>query len=157
MRDVGIHYGEKIVLSNLNISIAPQDRIGLIGPNGAGKSSFIKCLAGTLEAALGERSVGARLRIGYFAQHQIDHLILDKTPLDHLRELAERHPEKELRGFLGSFGFSSNRVFEAVSNFSGGEKSRLALALIVWQNPNFLLLDEPSSRPSPASPLSRNP
>ncbi len=145
LEDVSIVYGIKTILSNVNLGIAPNDRIGLIGPNGAGKSSLIKLLAGELNATSGRRDTGGGLKIGYFAQHQIDHLVLTETPLDHLRKIAERSAEKELRTFLGSFGFSENRVFEAVKNFSGGEKSRLALALIVWQQPNLLLLDEPTN------------
>ncbi|MCC2667032.1 MAG: yheS 2, partial [Gammaproteobacteria bacterium] len=138
-------YGEKIILSPIHLSITPNDRIALIGPNGAGKSSLIKLLAGELALASGRRDTGSGLKIGYFAQHQIDHLNLEESPLAHLRELADRSPEKELRSYLGSFGFSDTRTFEAVKNFSGGEKSRLALALIVWQQPNLLLLDEPTN------------
>ncbi len=145
LEDVSIVYGNRTILSEVNLGIAPNDRIALIGPNGAGKSSLIKLLAGELTQTTGRRDTGSGLKIGYFAQHQIDHLVLTETPLDHLRKIAERHAEKELRTFLGSFGFSDNRVFEAVKNFSGGEKSRLALALIVWQQPNLLLLDEPTN------------
>jgi len=146
LEDVTIKYGERTILSDLNLGIAPNDRIALIGPNGAGKSSLIKLLADELTATIsGRRDTGGGLKIGYFAQHQIDHLVLNETPLEHLRKIAERNPEKELRSFLGTFGFSDNRVFEEVRNFSGGEKSRLALALIVWQEPNLLLLDEPTN------------
>lgn len=145
LENVCIAYSSKTILGAVNLGIAPHDRIGLIGPNGAGKSSLIKLLAGELPPTQGQRDTGGGLKIGYFAQHQIDHLILTETPLDHLRKIAERTAEKELRTFLGSFGFAENRVFEAVKNFSGGEKSRLALALIVWQQPNLLLLDEPTN------------
>ncbi|MCD6039593.1 MAG: yheS 2 [Gammaproteobacteria bacterium] len=145
LEDVNITYGPKTVLSEVNLGIAPQDRIALIGPNGAGKSTLIKLLAGDITLTQGRRDTGGGLKIGYFAQHQIDHLVLTETPLDHLRKIAERSTEKELRTFLGSFGFSENRVFETVKSFSGGEKSRLALALIVWQQPNLLLLDEPTN------------
>lgn len=145
LEDVNIAYGTKTILNEINLGIAPNDRIGLIGPNGAGKSSLIKLLADELTVTHGRRDTGGGLKIGYFAQHQIDHLVLAETPLDHLRKIAERNTEKELRTFLGSFGFSDNRVFDPVKHFSGGEKSRLALALIVWQQPNLLLLDEPTN------------
>jgi ATP-binding cassette subfamily F protein 3 len=145
LEDVSIIYGEKSIISSVNLGIAPQARIALIGPNGAGKSSLIKLLAGELAVGHGRRDTGGGLKIGYFAQHQIDHLSLNETPLDHLRKIAEKIVEKELRTYLGSFGFSENRTFEPVKNFSGGEKSRLALALIVWQQPNLLLLDEPTN------------
>lgn len=145
LQNASIQYGDKVVLSDLNISIAPEQRFALLGPNGAGKSSFIKLLAGEIEPATGVRTNGAGLVIGYFAQHQIDHLNLATSPLDHLRDLAPHVREQELRAFLGSFGFTDARTQEVVQHFSGGEKSRLALALIVWQQPNLLLLDEPTN------------
>ncbi len=145
LEDATIAYGEKIILSHLNLQIAPKDRIALIGPNGAGKSSLIKLIAGELTAAQGHYTNGAGLKIGYFAQHQVDHLNLSDTPLNHLRKLANRQTDQELRTYLGSFGFSGTRVSEVIKNFSGGEKSRLALALLVWQQPNLLLLDEPTN------------
>jgi len=138
-------YGDSIVLDKLNLSITPKDRIGILGPNGAGKSTFIKLLAGEIAAMAGTKESASGLRIGYFAQHQVDHLNLTETPLWHLRELAAKKSETELRGYLGGFGFMGDRVFDQVKNFSGGEKSRLALALIVWQQPNLLLLDEPTN------------
>lgn len=145
LEDASIAYGEKKVLHDLNISITPKDRIALLGPNGAGKSSLIKLLAHEISAESGKRIANAGLNIGYFAQHQVDHLRLDETPLDHLREIASNHREQELRTYLGSFGFPEKRVHEPVKIFSGGEKSRLALALIIWQKPNLLLLDEPTN------------
>ena len=145
IRDATIAYGDKMVLENLNFTIAPEDRIALLGPNGAGKSSFIKLLAGEIEAAQGSRDVGQGLKIGYFAQHQIDHLHLDETPIYHMKKVAEQTRELELRSFLGSFGFSGARILEPIRHFSGGEKSRLALAILVWQKPNLLLLDEPTN------------
>jgi len=141
----GVKYGEKRVLSDLNFTLTPKDRIAVLGPNGAGKSSLIKLLADELTAAEGTREAASGLKIGYFAQHQVDHLNLAESPLEHLRDLAEKTPEVELRKYLGSFGFSNDMVFEPVKNFSGGEKSRLALALLVWQKPNLLLLDEPTN------------
>lgn len=145
LEDASMMYGTRTILSDVNLGIAPHDRIALLGPNGAGKSTLIKLLADELTASSGRRDTGGGLKIGYFAQHQIDRLVLTETPLDHLRKIAERSAEKELRTFLGTFGFSDNRVFEEVKNFSGGEKSRLALALIVWEEPNLLLLDEPTN------------
>jgi ATP-binding cassette, subfamily F, member 3 len=145
LHDATVAYGEKIVLEHLNFTLTPNDRIALLGPNGAGKSSFIKLLASEIEAAKGERDIGQGLKIGYFAQHQVDHLRLDETPLFHMKKIAEHTRELELRSYLGSFGFSGTRILEKIKNFSGGEKSRLALALLVWQRPNLLLLDEPTN------------
>lgn len=143
--DASIGYNDNIILRHLTISIGPKDRIGILGPNGAGKSSFIKLLAGELTQSQGKREASAGLRLGYFAQHQVDHLTIHETPLYHLKELAPDKTELELRTYLGSFGFSGDRVVDTVKNFSGGEKSRLALALIIWQQPNLLLLDEPTN------------
>lgn len=145
INDGTVAYGEKVILRDINFSISPKDRIGLLGPNGAGKSSFIKLLAGELPIAQGEYQVGSGLKIGYFAQHQIDRLDLAESPLHHMRKIAPTTRDQDLRSFLGSFDFTGNRVLEAVKNFSGGEKSRLALALLIWQQPNLLLLDEPTN------------
>jgi ATP-binding cassette subfamily F protein 3 len=143
--NAGVAYGEKIILQNVNLIISPKDRIALLGPNGAGKSSLIKLLAGELIPFEGSRQASEGLKIGYFAQHQVDHLELNESPLYHMQKIAPETKEQELRTFLGSFGFIGSRVAEAVRHFSGGEKSRLALALIVWQQPNLLLLDEPTN------------
>lgn len=143
--EVKVAYGEKVVLHDLNLSLTPRDRIAVLGPNGAGKSTFIKLLAGELSPASGVREMAPGLRIGYFAQHQVDYLQLSDTPLVHLRRLAPNTPEVDLRKFLGSFAFSGDKVLQPIQHFSGGEKSRLALALIVWQKPNLLLLDEPTN------------
>ncbi len=145
LENARIAYGDKTILQNLNLTITPKDRFAFLGPNGAGKSSLIKLLAGEFEVASGKCIRGEGLKIGYFAQHQIDHLTLIETPLEHLRRLAKQTNDQELRTFLGSFGFSGNRVLEPVQHFSGGEKSRLALALLVWQQPNLLLMDEPTN------------
>lgn len=145
LQNCRIQYGDKIVLDEVSLSITPEDRIALIGPNGAGKTSLIKLLAGELMPAHGLRETSAGLKIGYFAQHQIDHLVLHETPLDHLRRLSPTTRELELRTFLGSFGFSNDRVRENITHFSGGEKSRLALSLLIWQKPNLILLDEPTN------------
>jgi len=138
-------YGDHTVLDRLSISITPKDRIGILGPNGAGKSTLIKLLAGEIEVLDGGKEKASGLKIGYFAQHQVDHLHLEETPLWHMREIASKKSEMELRNYLGGFGFIGDRVFDVVKHFSGGEKSRLALALIVWQQPNLLLLDEPTN------------
>ncbi len=145
LEDAIVAYGDHIVLTDLNFSIGPKERMALLGPNGAGKSSLIKLIAGEIAPATGMRETNNGTKIGYFAQHQVDHLQLDESPLQHLKDIAENTKEQVLRTFLGSFGFVGNRVMESVNNFSGGEKSRLALALIVWQKPNLLLLDEPTN------------
>lgn len=145
LEDASIAYGDKIVLTHLNFSMGPKDRLALLGPNGAGKSSFIKLLAGEIDPATGIREISAGVKIGYFAQHQVDHLQLADTPLMHLRRLASTTAEVELRTYLGTFGFTGDDVHAPVKQFSGGEKSRLALALLIWQKPNLLLLDEPTN------------
>jgi ATP-binding cassette subfamily F protein 3 len=145
LEDVKIAYGDKTVLNHLSMSIGPEDRIAILGPNGAGKSSLIKLLAGDIEPAEGIREVSAGVKIGYFAQHQVDHLQLEETPLVHMREIAPTTSDQELRTYLGTFGFVGNEVHDQVKIFSGGEKSRLALALLVWKKPNLLLLDEPTN------------
>jgi ATP-binding cassette, subfamily F, member 3 len=145
MEYASVAYGDNIILHDLNLQLTPHDRIALLGPNGAGKSSLVKLLAGELITPTGMLERGPGLKIGYFAQHQVDHLILNETPLHHLQELAPDLNEKSSRTFLGSFGFSGTRVLEPIKNFSGGEKSRLALALLIFQQPNLLLLDEPTN------------
>ncbi|MGD1991514.1 MAG: ATP-binding cassette domain-containing protein, partial [Chromatiales bacterium] len=128
-----------------DLTITSGDRIGLLGPNGAGKSTLIKLLAGNLELLAGKRTDSREIRIGYFAQHQVDQLHPEHSPFDHLRQLDRRISEQEGRNFLGGFGFHGDRALEPVKPFSGGEKARLALALIVYQRPNLLLLDEPTN------------
>jgi ATP-binding cassette, subfamily F, member 3 len=139
------YYQGKPVLQNINLQIAPADRLGLLGANGAGKSTLIKLLAGTLQPTSGLIHFYKGIKIGYFAQHQIEHLNLQRSPLQLLQELAPNQNQQALRTFLGSFNFSGEMATTPVENFSGGEKSRLALALIVWQAPNLLLLDEPTN------------
>jgi ATP-binding cassette subfamily F protein 3 len=145
LEKASIAYGDKTIIQHLGMSLTPKDRIAVLGPNGAGKSSLIKLLAGEITAAQGNREASPGLKIGYFAQHQVDHLQLEDTPILHLQRLAESSTEQELRTYLGSFGFNGDNVFQPVKNFSGGEKSRLALALLIWQRPNLLLLDEPTN------------
>ena len=138
-------YDHARVLEAINLTITSGDRIGLLGPNGAGKSTLIKLLAGQLDLLDGKRTDSREIRIGYFAQHQVDQLHPEHSPFDHLRQLDRRISEQEGRNFLGGFGFHGDRALEPVKPFSGGEKARLALALIVYQRPNLLLLDEPTN------------
>ena len=141
--DIG--YGDKVIINKVSLSITPGDRIGLLGPNGAGKSTLIKVLASEMQPLKGKFQTAEALNIGYFAQHQLEQLRLDETPLWHLQQLDKQATEKELRNFLGGFDFRGDKVVEIVKPFSGGEKARLVLALLVYQNPNLLLLDEPTN------------
>jgi ATP-binding cassette subfamily F protein 3 len=136
---------EKQIASGINFSLQTGQRIGLLGVNGAGKSTFIKTIAGELAVLHGESQLGKGLVIGYFAQHQLEMLRHDESPLWHLARIAPTTREQELRNFLGSFNFPGDMVTSSIAPFSGGEKARLALALIVWQRPNLLLLDEPTN------------
>ncbi len=138
-------YGDKVVLQQVKLQLVPGARIGLLGPNGAGKSTLIKTLSGELAPVAGRLARGENLAIGYFAQHQLDSLDPKASPLLHLQRLAPTEREQTLRDFLGGFDFRGDRCDEPVLNFSGGEKARLALALIAWQKPNLLLLDEPTN------------
>jgi ATP-binding cassette subfamily F protein 3 len=133
------------ILRNVTLMVRAGSRVGILGANGAGKSTLVKTLAETLPVRAGERRASRGLSIGYFAQHQLDMLDLDATPLTHLARIAPDTREQELRNYLGGFGFSGDAVMGPVGPMSGGEKARLALALIVWQKPNLLLLDEPSN------------
>ena len=142
---VDIGYGQTCVIKQAGLSISPGDRIGLLGPNGAGKSSLIKVLAGDMQPLSGNRNEAEALKIGYFAQHQLEQLRVDESPLWHLQQLDKQATEKDLRNFLGGFDFCGDKVLEVVKPFSGGEKARLVLALLVYQNPNLLLLDEPTN------------
>jgi ATP-binding cassette subfamily F protein 3 len=145
LEQADIGYGDKIVVKQSTLTIVPGDRIGLLGPNGAGKSSLIKVLAGDMLSLTGTLRKADALKIGYFAQHQLEQLRLDETPLWHLQKLDPQATEKDLRNFLGGFDFRGDKVSEIVAPFSGGEKARLVLALLVYQNPNLLLLDEPTN------------
>ena len=136
---------EKQIISGVNFSLQTGQRIGLLGVNGAGKSTFIKTVADDLSSLSGVVNVGKGLAIGYFAQHQLEMLRDDESPLWHLVRIAPTVREQELRNFLGSFNFPGTMVTSPIRPFSGGEKARLALALIVWQRPNLLLLDEPTN------------
>jgi len=138
-------YGEVAILREIRMTLRAGARLGLLGRNGAGKSTMMKLLAGVLAPLAGERVEAKGLLIGYFAQHQLEQLRPDESPLWHLMRLSPRTREQELRNFLGGFDFHGDQVTEPVAPMSGGEKSRLALALIVWQRPNLLLLDEPTN------------
>jgi ATP-binding cassette subfamily F protein 3 len=138
-------HSDKTVLSKVNFSLLPGMRIGLLGPNGAGKSTLIKTLTGELRQLTGKRLVGDHLTIGYFSQHQTEALDAQASPLLHLQRLSPDTKEQVHRDFLGGFGFAGDAALATVGNFSGGEKARLALALLAWQRPNLLLLDEPTN------------
>jgi ATP-binding cassette subfamily F protein 3 len=142
---VSAGYGGTPVLRGLRMALVPGERIALLGPNGAGKSTLIKLLAGGLTPLSGDYIPAQGLRIGYFAQHQMDQLRPDDSPLAHLRRLDSEAPEQSLRDYLGGFAFGGERAVEPVGPLSGGEKARLALALIIYQRPNLLLLDEPTN------------
>ncbi|MBD3670119.1 MAG: ATP-binding cassette domain-containing protein [Gammaproteobacteria bacterium] len=138
-------YDETTILREVGFSLLPGERIALLGANGAGKSTLIKLLAGEMQPLSGKMERARDLNIGYFAQHQLERLNPDKSPLQHLLELDPKASEQSMRDFLGGFGFHGDKVLDVVAPFSGGEKARLVLALIVYQRPNLLLLDEPTN------------
>jgi len=143
--EAAVGYGDKPILKNVEFTLSPGDRIGLLGANGAGKSTLIKTLAGVLPLLAGKRIDAQDLRLGYFAQHQIEQLTMDESPLWHVQRLDPKATEKDLRGFLGGFDFQGDVALSPIAPFSGGEKARLALALLIYQRPNLLLLDEPTN------------
>ncbi|PIE20680.1 MAG: ABC transporter ATP-binding protein [Neptuniibacter caesariensis] len=138
-------YSDKAILKKVSLTLVPGMRIGLLGPNGAGKTTLIKTLVADLLPCSGERHESENLRIGYFAQHQLEALDMGASPLQHIKHLSPDASEQEIRDFLGSFGFIGDRALEPVETFSGGEKARVALSMIAWQKPNLLLMDEPTN------------
>jgi ATP-binding cassette subfamily F protein 3 len=138
-------YGDKVVLRDIKFNLVPGSRIGLLGRNGAGKSTLVKLLAGELKAQAGVIELSSGVRLGYFAQHQLELLDVNASPLLHLQRLDEKATEQQLRDFIGGFGFSGEQALSQVGPMSGGEKARLVLALIVYLRPNMLLLDEPTN------------
>ncbi len=145
MENVRGGYGDTTILQSINFQLLPGSRIGLLGRNGAGKSTLIKLLSGSLAPQAGDLWFAAGVAIGYFAQHQLETLRPQDSPLQHMVRLAPQATEQSLRDFLGGFGFHGDKALSPCAPFSGGEKARLVLALIVYQRPNLLLLDEPTN------------
>src|SRR5450631_3522855 len=145
LEHVTLGYGDRRILADVDWPLLAGERVGLLGPNGAGKSTLLRAIAGELLPLSGERHIAQGLRIGYFAQHQVEQLRLQESALWHFQNLEPRTREQELRDYLGGFDFRGERVLAPVAEFSGGEKARLTLALLARQRPNLLLLDEPTN------------
>ncbi|MHB8921256.1 MAG: ABC-F family ATP-binding cassette domain-containing protein [Halothiobacillus sp.] len=145
MEHIDLGYNGNVLLKNIELTVRAGDRIGLLGANGAGKTTLMRVLGGAEKPMAGKLFVSAGVRIGYYAQHQLEQLDPRDTPMSALERIAGRASTQEVRSFLGGFGFIGDRAFEVIEPFSGGEKARLALALLVWQAPNLLLLDEPTN------------
>ena len=145
LSDATVGYGDDVILDNIELNLLAGDRIGLLGVNGAGKSTLVKALSTGSTLLKGERVLSKDTKIGYFAQYQLELLCPDRSPIDHLRDYAPDDREQDHRNYLGSFGFGGERIFEPVAPFSGGERARLVLALMIRQVPNLLLLDEPTN------------
>ena len=134
-----------VILHDVGFILEAGDRVALLGPNGAGKSTLVKTLVGDLDPLTGERGGHPDLTIGYFAQHTVESLREGATAIEHLADIAPGVATQQLRDFLGKWSFPGDRAFETVDTFSGGERARLALAMIAWRKPNVLLLDEPTN------------
>ena len=145
LTDASVGYGEDTILKDITLNLSAGDRVGLLGVNGAGKSTLVKALSTGSTLLSGDRVLSKDTRIGYFAQHQVELLRPEHSPIDHLRDYAPDDREQDHRNYLGRFGFGGERIFEPVEPFSGGEKARLVLALMIRQGPNLLLLDEPTN------------
>ena len=145
MEHVDAGYGDTSILKDVNFHLLPGDRIGLLGPNGAGKSTLIKVLANELKVQKGEYQLAKETRIGYFAQHQLEQLHDEHSPVEHLQQIDKGAREADIRNYLGRFAFSNDMALSKIRHFSGGEKSRLVLAMLIYQKPNLLLLDEPTN------------
>ncbi|QAV22850.1 ABC transporter ATP-binding protein [Proteus hauseri] len=145
MEKISAGYGDKVILNDIKLNLIPGSRIGLLGRNGAGKSTLIKLLANEIEPLQGKIGLSKGIKLGYFAQHQLEFLRSDESALQHLTRLAPKETEQKLRDYLGGFGFHGDKVTDACGQFSGGEKARLVLSLLVWQRPNLLLMDEPTN------------
>ncbi|MGB0956876.1 MAG: ATP-binding cassette domain-containing protein, partial [Litorivicinus sp.] len=143
--DLTLGYPNADIISGAHLSLNPGDRVGLLGVNGAGKSTLVKTLVGQLKPKAGTLHPGQNTRMGYFAQEQLDTLRADSVPLAELMRIAPTARELELRNFLGGWGFGAERIDQPITALSGGERARLALALIAWQKPNLLILDEPTN------------
>jgi len=145
LQQADLGYGDTTLLPNVKLSLVPGHRIGLLGPNGAGKSTLLKTLCEDIPLLRGERTQGEHLRIGYFAQHQLESLDTSVSGSLILQRLRPKASDQEIRNFLGGFGFHGDRALEVIEPFSGGEKARLALACVAWMKPNLLILDEPTN------------
>ena len=145
IENADLGYGDTVILPNVKLSIVPGHRIGLLGPNGAGKSTLLKTLCNEIPMLSGERNDGEHLRIGYFAQHQLEALDTEASGLLLLQRLRPEASEQEIRNFLGGFGFHGDKALEVIAPFSGGEKARMALACVAWLTPNLLIMDEPTN------------
>lgn len=145
LEHISLGYGDKTVLHDIDLSVESGARYGLLGVNGSGKSTLIKAISGSLKPLSGQIIRAEKLKIGYFAQHQLETLRTDQSPVWHIQQLSPAIREQEIRNFLGSFAFIGDMALQPIAPFSGGEKARLALAMIVWQKPNLLLLDEPTN------------
>ena len=145
LQQADLGYGDTTLLPNVKLSLVPGHRLGLLGPNGAGKSTLLKTLCEDIPLLRGERTQGEHLRIGYFAQHQLESLDTSVSGSLILQRLRPKASDQEIRNFLGGFGFHGDRALEVIEPFSGGEKARLALACVAWMKPNLLILDEPTN------------